>query len=301
MSSRWSLFAVGLVALTGCKSESPPPEAPATPSLVSYALGYPGELARTTSAYDEGRGEALQRCGEAMELASSIKDPVDAEVWAALVAAAEKSGKSGLYAGRARDNAAFQRMLRERDDEIAKRTAGTAQYTAEQKGCGGAAVDVGSAAASGLRRSAEKRLEDRLHDVNEAHDILQQRRDAIGKPNLAPLGRQADAIAYATYLTEVALPRLAYERVTLSAASSKVRQTLESAISSEEEARGGEANAKASEERLRALKAALSELATLEPKLVTVPEKLQDELRDTRDGCEEILSALRKDMKKRAK
>jgi hypothetical protein len=303
MIARSSVAAVALVLLAGCKTEGPPPEAPATPSLVSYALGYPTELGRITTAYEEGRGEALQRCGEAMELAASIKDPVDAGAWSAMLAAAEASGKSGLYAARTRENGAFQRLLRERDDEIAKRTAGTTQYTAEQKGCGGAAVDVGSAAASGLKRSAEKRLEDRLHEVNEAHDILQQRRDALGKSNLTPLSRQADAIAHATYLIEVALPRLAYDRATLSGASAKVRKTLEKAIAAEEESpsRAGDASKKASDERLRALNAALSELTSLEPKLVSDPELLSNELRDTRDGCEEILSALRTDVKKRAK
>lgn len=301
-NTKTRLFAVGLLGLVGCKNDGRPPEPASAPNLVSFAFAYPGELSRTITTYEETRGDALRRCTEAMELASSVKDPVDVDTWRALLDAAEKSGKSRWFAERQAESASFQRVLRERDEEIAKRTAGSAQFTAEQKGCA-AGADVGGAAASGLRRAVDKRLEERAHEANEAHDLLAQRKDVLGKANLAPLGKQVDAIAHATYLVSVALPLLAHERATLAAESATVRRTLEAAIAAGEEARtsGSDADKKASEERLRGLKSALSDLGTLEPKLVVDPEATAREIAETREGCAEILDALRKEVSGRAK
>ena len=296
------VVAASIALLSGCKEEIRPPEAAGTPNAVGYALLYPHELERTASDYDKGRTEALQRCGESVELIDAVKDPVDTELWEAVLVAAEKNGASRFYASRQRENEAFGRVFHGGDDEISKRTAGTAQYTAEQNGCQAAPV-VGGATGGALRRLVDKHTEDNLRDSSEAAELMRGHQEALGKGNIAPIAKQADLVAYASYLISLKIPTLAYERDRLLSEHRKVSATLERAIDAERERQGksgaSDADKKAVDEQLRKLEASKSLVEELAKKLRGADAKVEAELHDTRESCRDILDAVRKSVKKR--
>jgi hypothetical protein len=298
--SRCYILAAGL--LLGCNGDPRPPETPGAPELVSYAVAQPAELSRIVKAFDDGRSEAMQRCSEAVELVDAIKDPIDTAAWYEVVRAAERSGKTRLFADRKRENAAFARVLHENDDEIARRTAGAIQFTATQRGCA-APGEVAGATTGALRLASEKRSDERARSANEATPLLQAKREGFGKPNQASLVKQADAIAHATFLVELELPALAYERERLAAELPKVKKTLERALEAERESQAlpgaSEADRKASDERTRSMKAAVELVDALAPKAESWKTDAPKELRETKDGCREILDALHKAIQKR--
>lgn len=301
---RWPSLVLVSALLVACKAPPHVPEASGAPELASYAAAHPRELERLANAYEEGRASALQRCSDAVELVDAVKDPIDTELWESIVKAAERSGSNRLFAARLRENASFERVFHENDDDIPKRTLGATRYLADQKGCAGAS-EVAGAAAAGLKRAAEKRVEERLREVSEAHLLLRSRVEAVGKANVAPLTKQADAIALASYLVTYELPRLAHERQRLLSESDRVRETLTGAIQAEKTAQGvtgaSDAERKASAERQRDLEASLGLLDGLSKKHAGHEgEVVENELRDTRDGCREILDAVRTAIRKRS-
>ncbi|MBM4356848.1 MAG: hypothetical protein FJ096_01935 [Deltaproteobacteria bacterium] len=294
--------ALAILVLAGCKADPRPRDVDGAPDLVSYAVVQPAELARIAKAFDEGRGEALQRCSEAMELVDAIKDPVDTAAWGGLVTAAERSGRSRFFADRHHENASFLRVLREGDDEIVKRTASAAQFTAQQRGCSSAG-DVAGATMSTFRTTTERRLETRGRATSEAAWQLQGQRDALGKPNLPPLGKQLDALAQGTFLIEVALPELAYRRDRLAAELPIVKQTLARALDVERERQARSAAAdtdrKLAEDRVRELTTAAELADAMAPRAASWSKDAPRELRETREGCAEILEALHRAIAKR--
>ena len=295
-------LALSLTLLFGCRDGVRRPEPVGTPSTSTYALAYPHELERVSRAYEAGRLDTLQHCGDAVELLDTVKDPVDAEFWESILVAAEANGASRFYAARVRENAIFGQVLREGDNEITKRTAGAAQFTAEQKGCP-IGPEISGATAGTLRRVADKRIEDRLHDASDATAMMRGRQDALGKGNLAPIAKQADLIAYASFMMALELPTLAYDRDRLADESPKVKHTLDRLVVREREHQGRagvtDADKKTSDERIRELEAAKALVVTQESQLEGAAAKVEAELRDTRENCRDILDAIRTAIAKR--
>ncbi|HEY2736269.1 MAG TPA: hypothetical protein VGI70_19860, partial [Polyangiales bacterium] len=98
-----------------------------------------------------------------------------------------------------------------------------AQYAAKQKEC---TVDVASPAIGALDRGVDKALEERLRGHDEAHRYIEDHQDALGKPNLEKLQKQADDISLASYLVHVRVKELKLELSRMVDDASDVKKTL---------------------------------------------------------------------------
>jgi hypothetical protein len=280
--------------LSGCTKEVRAPEAEGTPNAAVYALAFPRALERATSGYENGRTRAAELCAGFAASADGIKDPFDAEAWTQVLDAAERDGRRPGYVEAVRGKAVFTRVLGEGDEEIIKRTAGAAEFAAKEGGCS-KPPEVGGAAANTLRKTSDKRLDERVHDASEAHYLIVRDTTKLGKANVAVAGKQADAIAEASYLVYIALPTFAVERERMQAERSLVLKTLDRQVE-DEKARAND-DKKSSEERTRRLEAARESLAANDKPFVLADS--DKELEALRTNCKKALDDLRDAIKKK--
>lgn len=206
---------------SGC-TQKPQPAFASSASESAYAERYPTALlsARTEFAADESKAREL--FGGFSKYPAQLTAP-DGEQTLAVVERADAAGKSGSYAQAMDEQASVSRFWSEEKDGINQKVGGAAQYAAKQKEC---TVDVASPAIGALDRSVSKAQEDRLRDREEAHRYIEDHQDALGKPNLEKLEKQADEISLASYLVHVRVKELKTELSRLADESSDVKKTL---------------------------------------------------------------------------
>jgi hypothetical protein len=119
------------------------------------------------------------------------------------------------------------RFFEEEKGELEKKVGGAAQYAVKQKNCD---ADVYGTTNNALGKAVEKQLELRLRAHNEAHRFILDNEDSLGKPNLETLQRQADDIAYASYVSHVAPKQTRARLEELIDEGSEVKKTLDRSI-----------------------------------------------------------------------
>jgi hypothetical protein len=307
MRLRWNQLLALTAALVavGCESKNDkrPPEAPDNTDHVSYANEYPAEVDAVTGDIDDGKAKAAEQCGKFAGYADEIKEPTDYGKVSDVVEASAQSGKSGEYARRARENRAMDRMLAEDDGAFGRQISGSVHAAATQDNCPNPNT-VSGAASGGLKRGAEKRSEERLRAANEGHRVIERHKDALGKTNTATLEKQADDIAYASYVAHVELPELKYELERLIAQNDAVIRTVDREIEEEKklQAEASDADKKASEERVKKLEETKQKLADQKAKLDERKAQLADldkEIKQVQKDCDAALQALEDELKKR--
>jgi hypothetical protein len=293
--------------LTACNGDKDkrPPEVARNTDHVAYATDYPDRVEEVTRDLDAAKSRAGELCGSYSGYPDQIKDPTDYDRVTEVVDAADASGKSGDYAERARENREFQRMLDENDGEIAKGALATVHGAATQDGCPNPG-NVAGAAKVGLTRAVEKRGDERLRDANEGHRVIKRNKGKIGKENVAPLEKQADEIAQASYLAHVELPQLEYELERLIEENEKVQKTLEREIEEEkkrqDEAGASDEDKKAAEERIKELEEAKAKVeeqkAQLDERKQQI-EELKKEITKVQEDCDKALADYKDELAKR--
>ncbi len=295
--------------LGGCekKDDKRPPEVARNTDHVSYATEYPERVERVTGELDERKQRAEELCGQFEQYAETLEDPTEYEKVQAVYDAAERSGKSGDYAERARQNREFSRMLEEDDGVIAKHTMASVHGAATHDNCPNPG-NVAGAAKAGLKRGVDKRQQARLRDANEAHRVIARNKDALGKKNVAKLETQADEIAEASYIANVELPELKYELQRLIGENKKVTRTIDREIEDEKKSQkksgASDADKKASEARVKELEETQAKLAEQKDMLEERKKKLEEldkEIKKVRSDCNKAHKALEKTVDDKAK
>jgi hypothetical protein len=222
----------------GC-SQRPAPAFASSANETSYAERYPSTLLalRTEFATDEAKARDI--FGGFPNYPGALTNP-DGQQVLGVVTRADAAGKSGAYAEQAQENQSVSRFFTEEKDPLNQKVGGAAQYAAKQKDC---TVDVASPAIGALDHGVDKALEERLRGHDEAHRYIEDHQDALGKPNLEKLQKQADDISLASYLVHVRVKELKLELSRLVDEASDVKKTLGR---SDTEARAVAADANAS-------------------------------------------------------
>jgi hypothetical protein len=205
----------------GCSSR-PAPAFASSANESSYAERYPAALLalRTEFAADEARARDI--FGGFSNYPGALTAP-DGQQVLGVVTRADAAGKSGAYAEQARENQDVTHFFSDEKDSLNQKVGGAAQYAAKQKDC---TVDVASPAVGALDHGVDKALEERLRGHDEAHRYIDDHQDALGKPNLEKLQKQADDISLASYLVHVRVKELKLELSRLVDEASDVKKTL---------------------------------------------------------------------------
>jgi hypothetical protein len=274
------------VGTGGCaKNEQAPLAAPAV-DQAGYAAKYPDELARLRRRMEDQEGRAQRSFGTF----GTFPDELDKPNWddvGQVYDAASLSGQRGDYAEAARDTEAVVEFFDQEKGEVSTKVGGACNYHAKQKGC---TADFSGVANNALEKTVEKQVEKRLREHNEAHNLIDQREDSLGKPNREKLEKQADEIANASYLVHVAMEETRRELEALVAAASDAKSTLDNSITEARAAQNAtgrsDAEKKKATDRAAAAEAAKGKIDTEvaeSQKLLDAVEERQKALKDAYD------------------
>ena len=267
------LFALSL-ALGACakKDETAPPRGASSSAEVGYALEYPDRVDEAIADVGEGEQVVEEAASDFSTYSEKVKEPTDKEVLASVYRAADEAGRNQAYVEAAREKAVIEEFFAADDGMVGKKVAGGVDFMAKQEGC---SAQLGGAAAGSLKRTVEKRLEEKMREANDAHRIIDENVEALGKDNVDVLHEQADTIAEASYVAYIELPT---QRATLKAQleeRDRVIATLDAKIEEDQKVAD---STDASDDEKKAAEARLTELKAAKDKLEQGKQAHQDAL-----------------------
>jgi hypothetical protein len=271
-----------LVLLASAACAQKQPALYASPAdQAAYAERYPAALGGARARY----GEDEKNVGTVTAGFAKYPDELTKPDWtvvSAVIEDADQAGKSGdLASGMAEADAVRTFYAGERD-KLRQKVGGSAEHAAKEKNC---EVELYGPIGGALDRAMEQQLEERLRARNAAHRRIEDNVDAIGKPNVEKLEKQADEVALASYVVNVRMPTLKRDLDAALGDASGVKKTLEREIE-EANAVAADPNApkgkKQTAEKRKA--AASSALASLDQE-VTQAKALSDELEKRNDAA----------------
>jgi len=255
MTSRTSLLLVisALVApaLSCASNEQTGPQVASAADQYGYAARYPNQLASARGALDAYENQMQTVTARFGNYSGELTDP-DWELVQGVVERADQAGKSQAYVARMREVDTVGEFFDDEADEIVKKVGGAAQYAAKQKDCDGSGAY--GAVKTALPKAVKKQLEERLRAHNEAHVYLAEHEETLGKQNVEKLKVQADEVAYASYVANVAVVQVKHNLAQWVEEASQVQSTLDDKIA---EAQETLADAKASEAEKKSAQATL--------------------------------------------
>lgn len=216
-----------LVALAGCSKETTGPQVAPSTGQAGYAEEYPDQLASARGKFIEREGKARQ----AMSNFSAYPDELDKPSWpdvARVYALADDAGKSSRYVEAIHEAETVAGFFEDEKEEISKKVAGAASYAAKKDGC--KTEGIYGPASTALEKSVEKQLEERLRKENEAHRYIEMHEEPLGKANREKLEKQADDIAYTSYLVNVGVDEEKAKLEAMVAEAEDVKKTLDRVI-----------------------------------------------------------------------
>jgi hypothetical protein len=220
----WSVVFLGLSL--ACSSQKSEAVYASSAGESGYAERYPDQLSTERGRLAAHESKAQQIVAAFSTYPDELQNPNWQDV-STVVDQADAAGQSGGYVARLEETEQVARFFEEEKAELEKKVGGAAQYTVKQKNCD---ADVYGATTGALSKAVEKQLELRLRAHNEAHRFIADNEDSLGKPNIETLQRQADDIAYASYVSHVA-PKQTKARIEeLIEESSDVKKTLDRTI-----------------------------------------------------------------------
>lgn len=294
-------FALALCLLAaGCASQQPALYASAA-DQPAYAERYPAELAATRARYAEDEKELGRLTGEFGKYPDALKKPS----WPAVttvVEAADKAGKSGDFAAGMAEGETVQAFYAGEGTALKRKVGGAAEYAAKEKSCD---VEFYGPTAGALDRGMEQQLEERLRSHSAAHREIEDQEDALGKPNLETLEKQADEIGLASHLANVRLPAYKGGLDAALADASGVKSTLEREIEEANEVAASSSASKGAKQTAEKRKAAAtSALSTLDAEVAnakTLAGELEKRNEAAKKSYEKAYEALKDALEAKAK
>jgi len=189
----------------------------------SYAERYPAMLGALRNGHFDAEKEANTIAGEFSKYPDELKDPSWAHV-KTVVEKADEAGKGADFAAGMGESRAVRTFYTEEKDTLRQKVGGAAEHAAKEKQC---EVELYGPVGGALDRAFDQQLEERLRERSGAHRYIEDNQDAIGKPNVEKLEKQADRIALASYIVHVHLPSTKREIDARLADASDVQKTLE--------------------------------------------------------------------------
>ncbi len=273
-SDRALLLCLGVLPVSlACTRQEPALYASAA-DQPAFAERYPAGLGATRARYAEDERQLGTLTAEMPKLLDSLDKPSWGAV-ASVVDAADRAGKSGDLASAMGEAEAVRTFYAGERDALRQKVGGAAEYATKQKQC---EVELYGPVGGALDRGVEAQLEERLRDHNAAHRLIEDQKDAIGKQNVDKLEKQADAIALASYLAHVRLPRTKRDLDAALADASDVKRTLEQEIEASKKVSNDPSASKAAKQTAEERQTAASTaLASLDSE-VSEAKRLADEL-----------------------
>jgi hypothetical protein len=216
-----SIALLATALLAGCTTR-PEPAFASSANESAYAERYPSALLAVRTEFADSEAKARTIIADFPNYPGALTAPNGEQVLG-VVTRADAAGKSASYAQEMDEQGHVARFFTDEKDTLNQKVGGAAQYAAKQKEC---TVDVASPAIGALDHGVDKALEDRLRDHSESQRYIEDHQDALGKPNLEKLQKQADDITLASYLVHVRVKQLKLELSRLADEASDVKKTL---------------------------------------------------------------------------
>lgn len=290
MLGKWLSVALLALALTACNQPKPEPEIASSAPHPLYAESFPQQVDATVAGFADGQVKVKELSQGFSKYPGELEGEVDHAAVAEMFEQADQVGKSHAYVDGIEDVAAAAKFFEEEQDEISKKVAGAAQYTAKQAGCEKEA-EVGGAAVSALKKIVKERLEERLRDANDAHRLLARHEEALGKKNTEMLERQLDEVTLASYVAHIEMVEHKVRLRRMIEEAQQVKKTADELIDAETEyqKRSGlsDADKKASSERIAAMKRAKAGMDTAVNNAKRISEEMEKRIEQTQKSYEE--------------
>lgn len=261
----------------------------------AFAQEYPARLLDVRTSF-AAREQAVRSSFTGIRALPGKLSADSAKAAAEIVRQADAAGRSSYYVEEALSQEGIARFLTEERASVRGRIAGSVAFVAKEKECAKEHADeLGSAAASAAERAVQRELEERLHHRNEATRLIELHRARLGERNVPTLEKQADTIAWSSYLAYVRLELYRRELEELVAQEENIKTTLQRARAESQAAldsgKLSRSRRAVLEQRVSALdtaKAAVDrELPPARQEIESVDDKLQalqDEYRELIDG-----------------
>jgi len=201
----------------------------------------------------------------------SFSDELSAPEWGQVVAVmerADESGRSRAYVEHVEENEHVRTFFSEEKEEITRRVSGAVK-AAEKKAECECKIEAYGKVSYALKDSVNKQIDRRTKRQSEAHRLIDRYKKSLGKKNVKPLEKQADAVMRASYIVYIKLAELYAEIDSRVSKAQKIKGTIEDALEAEREFAAHpetpKAEKKASEKRIVELEAAKGSIeATVE-------------------------------------
>ncbi len=228
-------FLLGSVVLNlgACAEPKPEPEIASSAGFSGYSVEYPTKLQELIERYNERTTKAR----EIFSSFTSFPDELSEPKWTQVLAVAERAdevGRSHAYVERMQETGYVQTFFSEEKDEISRRIAGAVK-SAEKKAECECKIAAHGKAVYAFKNSANKQINKRINHRNDAHRLIERYEIQLEKKNAKALTEQADAIAEASYIVFVELPKLWAEIDRRAAEARRVSRTIDDALEAERE------------------------------------------------------------------
>jgi hypothetical protein len=231
----------------------PEPEIVSSANHGLYAAAYGSSLSATIQDFNDRQGVARKAMESWNAYPGQLKDPPTQRVLD-VITAADEDGRSQQYVERIRLVDGAHTFFETEKDELNKHVGGAAQFLVKKKGCD---VEVAGTVNATLKETIEKQLQKELRDSSEAQRLIERDRAALGKESAAELEKQADSIAFVSYLVHIELVEDKVRIKRMVAEVEEVKKAVDAAIEGERRAQQDKgataAEKKASDERIAAL------------------------------------------------
>lgn len=296
-------LAAVLAGLGGCGgSQDVVPETASSASSVQYATEWPGRMKTIRDRYAEGAKAARADIDALPSFPAALSDPD----WAAVASVydeADRAGRSEAVVELLLSSRRIEAFVEEREKGLSRRMGAhfAAMLKAQECEC---EVQAGPATGRALEDAVDRELEERYHELNEAHGLLDRHAELFSKQDLATLEGQVDRITATSFFVSVDAPMLRDEIDRLMEEVERIGETLDAAIASARAAADAPAASRAekssAEERLELLQAARGPLDAMADDTRVARDGLEERIVELRESYEAALATLREDVARRA-
>jgi hypothetical protein len=187
--------------LPGCGGRQLQPSIESSASVSHYALTYPAAVEASRKQLVEDKTRATELTNQIRE--RQLKTAAEPQLLVEIVERADRAGRSRSFVTAQREARAFRAFWEEERGAIAARVSAAAQKQISEANCQD--VDVGPGTSHALREGFERQLDKRVREHNDAQELIERERAALGPGGVNELQKFADEIAYTSYLVNVAL------------------------------------------------------------------------------------------------
>lgn len=289
----------GLVACAG--SQDLVPETASSSSSPAYAREWPERLKTIRERYRESAELARSDTKTFTSFPQEYEDP-DWSVVLQSIELADEAGRSLALDDQMRQSREVRLFLDENERDIARRVISHVNAAMKNTSSGTSCEYPGGMSVSRvIQDAASKALEERYHELNEAHRHLAANEEGLSKREVPILEAQIDTITVTSHFVSVESVRLRDEIDRMLEEAETVGETLDKAIAVERDAGADEGSSKraqeASAEQLEALQKARDDVEGIEHNARLERENMDEDIialrEEYRAAFERLVEALR--------